>query len=172
MTEPPSWSAPSGDDAGRPKVPAAAPAAQSPRLPAVAPSTGRRSTATPVRLSRCGTGGFAQPYAMAAPKPGIIPLRPLSVGEILDGTFTTIRRHPKATLGLSAAVACAQQGADPAVAGGVRDADGSQRAFTTGADGTSYTSFDRRPPSPAIGVTRSSRLVLSAHAHRAALPRS
>jgi hypothetical protein len=51
-----------------------------------------------------------QPYAAVAPKPGIIPLRPLSVSEILDGAFTTIRRHPKATLGLSAAVACVQQG--------------------------------------------------------------
>jgi hypothetical protein len=38
-------------------------------------------------------------------KPGIIPLRPLGLGEILDGAFTTMRRYPKATLGLSAAVA-------------------------------------------------------------------
>jgi hypothetical protein len=54
--------------------------------------------------------GYQQPYAVAAPKPGIIPLRPLAVGEILDGAFSTIRRHPKATLGLAAAVACVQQG--------------------------------------------------------------
>jgi hypothetical protein len=38
-------------------------------------------------------------------KPGVIPLRPMAVGEILDGAFTTIRRYPKATLGLSAIVA-------------------------------------------------------------------
>jgi len=37
-----------------------------------------------------------------APKPGVIPLRPLGVGEILDGAFTAIRRNPKATLGLAA----------------------------------------------------------------------
>jgi hypothetical protein len=37
-------------------------------------------------------------------KPGVIPLRPLGVGEILDGAFTTIRRNPAATLGLSFAV--------------------------------------------------------------------
>ena len=36
-----------------------------------------------------------------APKPGIVPLRPLGVGEILDGAFTSMRRYPKATLGLS-----------------------------------------------------------------------
>jgi hypothetical protein len=39
-----------------------------------------------------------------APKPGIIPLRPLGVGELLDGAFTTIRRYPAATLGLAAGV--------------------------------------------------------------------
>jgi len=39
-----------------------------------------------------------------APKPGIIPLRPLSVGEILDGAFTAVRHNPKATLGLAAIV--------------------------------------------------------------------
>jgi MFS family permease len=31
-------------------------------------------------------------------------LRPLGIGELLDGAFTTIRRYPAATLGLSAAV--------------------------------------------------------------------
>lgn len=30
-----------------------------------------------------------------APKPGIIPLRPLGVGEILDGAFTALRWNPK-----------------------------------------------------------------------------
>ena len=45
----------------------------------------------------------------AAPRPGIIPLRPLSVGEILDGAFTAIRRYPRTVLGLSAAVAAIQQ---------------------------------------------------------------
>lgn len=38
------------------------------------------------------------------PRPGIIPLRPLAVGEILDGAFTTIRRYPAATLGLTAPI--------------------------------------------------------------------
>ncbi len=38
------------------------------------------------------------------PRPGIIPLRPLAVGEILDGAFTTIRRYPGATLGLTAPI--------------------------------------------------------------------
>jgi hypothetical protein len=39
-----------------------------------------------------------------APKPGVIPLRPLSFGEILDGSISTIRAYPKQMLGLSALV--------------------------------------------------------------------
>jgi len=42
-------------------------------------------------------------------RPGIIPLRPLSVGEILDGAFTAMRRYPRVTLGLAAAIAAIQQ---------------------------------------------------------------
>lgn len=65
-------------------------------------------------------GGYAQPggyfppppggygggpwQAPPAPKPGVIPLRPIGVGEILDGGFTSIRRNPKATLGLAAII--------------------------------------------------------------------
>jgi hypothetical protein len=49
--------------------------------------------------------GGPGPYGMPmAPKPGVVPLRPLAVGEILDGAFTTIRRYPRATLGLAFAV--------------------------------------------------------------------
>ena len=47
-------------------------------------------------------GGWAPPPQ--APKPGVIPLRPVAVGEILDGAFTSIRRNPKATLGIAAVV--------------------------------------------------------------------
>jgi len=38
------------------------------------------------------------------PRPGIVPLRPLGVGEILDGAFAAIRRYPRPTLGLAACV--------------------------------------------------------------------
>ncbi len=44
-----------------------------------------------------------------AAHPGVIPLRPLGVGELLDGAITTIRRYPRATLGLSAAVVTVTQ---------------------------------------------------------------
>ncbi len=42
---------------------------------------------------------YQQPRYVAPPKPGIIPLRPLLFGEILDGSFQAIRRNAKAMLG-------------------------------------------------------------------------
>jgi MFS family permease len=39
------------------------------------------------------------PVYAAPPKPGVVPLRPLMFGEIMDGAFKTIRRNPKAMLG-------------------------------------------------------------------------
>jgi len=38
------------------------------------------------------------------PKPGIIPLRPLALGEIFDGGFQAIRSNPRTMIGLSAIV--------------------------------------------------------------------
>ncbi|HEY9524963.1 MAG TPA: glycerophosphoryl diester phosphodiesterase membrane domain-containing protein, partial [Thermopolyspora sp.] len=58
-----------------------------------------------------GPYGPPGPYAGApygrpsAPRPGIIPLRPLRLGEILDGAVKLIRSNPKTILGLSALVA-------------------------------------------------------------------
>jgi len=40
-------------------------------------------------------------------RPGVIPLRPLTVGELLDGAVSVIRRYPRPTLGISAIVALA-----------------------------------------------------------------
>lgn len=42
---------------------------------------------------------YGQPRYVAPPKPGIVPLRPLMFGEILDGAFQTVRRNPAAMLG-------------------------------------------------------------------------
>ncbi|HEX4654560.1 MAG TPA: hypothetical protein VH274_02335 [Mycobacteriales bacterium] len=51
------------------------------------------------------TDGWGAPYAPPPPpRPGIVPLRPLGVGEILDGAFAAIRRYPKPTLGFAACV--------------------------------------------------------------------
>ena len=44
---------------------------------------------------------YGQPRYVAPPKPGIVPLRPLMFGEIMDGSFQVIRRNAKAMLGAS-----------------------------------------------------------------------
>ena len=56
-----------------------------------------------------GWGGPGWSPPPPVPKPGIIPLRPLGVGEILDGAISAIRAQPKLMLGLSALVAVATQ---------------------------------------------------------------
>ena len=47
-------------------------------------------------------GGYGGPasYPGAAPRPGVVPLRPLGLGDIFDGAIKTIRANPQATLGL------------------------------------------------------------------------
>lgn len=44
------------------------------------------------------------PVAPPTTKPGIVPLRPLSLGEIYDGAFTAIRHNPKVMLGAATLV--------------------------------------------------------------------
>lgn len=63
-----------------------------------------------------GTGGSwwgghrpADGWTGGGDKPGVIPLRPLTAGEILDGAFATLRQNPAATLGMSAAVTASTQ---------------------------------------------------------------
>ncbi|HSK58429.1 MAG TPA: hypothetical protein VK935_05175, partial [Actinomycetospora sp.] len=38
-------------------------------------------------------------------KPGVVPLRPLGLGEVLDGAVSVLRRYPRPSLGLAALVA-------------------------------------------------------------------
>jgi hypothetical protein len=45
-----------------------------------------------------------------APKPGVIPLRPLELGEIFGGAIASIRSHAKLVFGLSLAVALVNAG--------------------------------------------------------------
>ncbi|MER7759236.1 hypothetical protein [Streptomyces sp. NPDC097619] len=102
------WSAPAPDGTGTPG-PAQGPAPQPP-----APDAGRG-------WARSGTPqqGWGTPYpngpqaggwgAPPAAKPGIIPLRPLAVGEILDGAVTTMRRYWRTVLGISLALGIVAQ---------------------------------------------------------------
>ena len=53
--------------------------------------------------------GYAPPGYGPALKPGVIPLRPLSLSDIFNGAVTYIRANPKATLGLTTIVVVAAQ---------------------------------------------------------------
>ena len=95
--QPPLWTAPTGAD----------PAASGPPTgPYVPPGDPRW---TPYSDPGMSYGGHYSAYAPppAAPKPGIVPLRPLGLGEILDGAVAYIRGNPRAVLGVSVVLAVA-----------------------------------------------------------------
>jgi Membrane domain of glycerophosphoryl diester phosphodiesterase len=121
MTDNPPWgaSAPGEPDPEQgPPTPWFPPAGQpggegqpSPGAGAGQPASGSGYAPPPPGSGYGQPGGYGQPAGRAqgywspptqAPKPGVIPLRPLGVGEILDGAFTSIRRNPRATLGIAA----------------------------------------------------------------------
>jgi hypothetical protein len=92
----PAWSAP--DPAVRPPV------EQPPWAPPGQPETAPTPPAAPTARSEP-----AADQSVYRPTVGGIPLRPLGVGDVLDGTFTTIRRNPRATIGLAAVLITLQQ---------------------------------------------------------------
>ncbi len=56
--------------------------------------------------------GWGPPPGWQSPpvaRPGVVPLRPLGLGELLDGAFSIVRRNPKVTLAWSAIVLVAAQ---------------------------------------------------------------
>lgn len=100
---PPAWAAPGG---GQPGPGPAAPTPPAPVPPTTPPSWGT----TP-------GGGWGAPVPPPPPpgsawrppalQPGIVPLRPLGLGEIFDGAFKAIRANPRVMFGLSALVVTA-----------------------------------------------------------------
>ncbi|WP_406199049.1 hypothetical protein OH807_15945 [Kitasatospora sp. NBC_01560] len=123
MTDTPGWASPSSSE--QPRDEARPPA----DAPAAVPGQSAPPQGAPTAPPAWGTGhggpqyggpqpggphGQPGPYGWGvpvSPKPGIIPLRPLGLGEMLDGAVSTIRKHWRATLGLSLGVAVVQQGA-------------------------------------------------------------
>ncbi|SMQ16715.1 Membrane domain of glycerophosphoryl diester phosphodiesterase [Streptomyces sp. Ag82_O1-12] len=100
---PAQWSAPSG-----PSVPG-----QAPPPPPPGPGWGNQP---PGGHGPAGHGGYGAPGRPGgwgggwggpppAAKPGVIPLRPLGVGEILDGAVSTMRTYWRTVLGISLTVA-------------------------------------------------------------------
>ncbi|MFH8516443.1 hypothetical protein ACH4CE_15255 [Streptomyces gelaticus] len=76
--------------------------------PPSAPGTGPGAPPPTVGWGRGPQGpGWGQPPLAA--KPGVIPLRPLGVGEILDGAVSTMRAHWRTVLGITLAVSVIAQ---------------------------------------------------------------
>lgn len=115
-TPPPVWAAPDAS-AASPDSTAAGPPPGMPRPSAAASSGGWQPSpgwgAPPGWGPQPGTGlppgaGTAGGWGAPPPpevKPGVVPLRPLALGELLDGAVSVVRRYPRPTLGLSAIVA-------------------------------------------------------------------
>ncbi|MBP0454286.1 hypothetical protein J5Y04_32840 [Kitasatospora sp. RG8] len=119
MTDTPGWASPSSSEQPRDEArpPADAPAAvpgQSVPPHAAHPAPGAGHVGAQYGApGPHGQPGQYGPYGWGAPpspKPGVIPLRPLGVGEILDGAVSTIRTHWRTTLGLSLGLAVIEQG--------------------------------------------------------------
>ncbi|MGW7594959.1 hypothetical protein, partial [Streptomyces rubiginosohelvolus] len=104
------WSPPSSTGTG----PTASPPDRGWGTPAQGPgsSTGPGWGAPPQRSgwgSPPGGAGWGGPPPAA--KPGVIPLRPLGIGEILDGTVSTMRAHWRTVLGITLVVSVIAQAA-------------------------------------------------------------
>ena len=89
------WQSPSDDSADRESP---RPRDDAPRFGAYgSPSPGRGDAGYPVPPAFNDAGWGAAPGGFfLAPKPGIIPLRPLSIGEIISGAFESLRANPRA----------------------------------------------------------------------------
>ncbi|MFB7937307.1 glycerophosphoryl diester phosphodiesterase membrane domain-containing protein [Streptomyces sp. NPDC004779] len=74
------------------------------------PTAGRTRPPAPGRAwAKPPQGGGGGHGAAAAPKPGVIPLRPLGVGEILDASVATLRRYWRTVLAVTVPVAVVTQ---------------------------------------------------------------
>lgn len=105
MTQDQGWASPGGDDRREPGTGGASPAPAAPRgEQQQAPGGWNGPTGHPVPA----TGWDGRPPASggwnAPPRPGIVPLRPLGVTDLLEGGFRAISANPKVMLGVSALV--------------------------------------------------------------------
>lgn len=126
MTDTPGWAPPGSsepprDDARPPAdapagvpgpsappqgTPAPPPAWGGPQVPPARNGWGGPPPGPPGPYGPYGPYGWGAP---PSPKPGVIPLRPLGLGELLDGSVSTIRKHWRTALGLSLGIAVLQQ---------------------------------------------------------------
>ncbi|MGW4809393.1 glycerophosphoryl diester phosphodiesterase membrane domain-containing protein [Kitasatospora sp. NPDC004272] len=97
MTETPGWTSPG-----------------SPEPPSGGAGTGHSAPPAPAALlapptAPAGTAAPAAPAGKGGPGIGLIPLRPLGFGELMDGAFALVRRNWRAAFGLSLVLAVVLQ---------------------------------------------------------------
>ncbi|TXC90389.1 hypothetical protein [Streptomyces sp. ISID311] len=124
---PPNWSK-EQPPAGQWSAPAGIPGQSGPRGRSGPSASGDRTRAASSGTGGPGWGGPSHPGNQPpwggawapvpqAAKPGVIPLRPLALGEILDGAVATMRAHWRTVLGISLIVAVVSQTAITVVTG-------------------------------------------------------
>ncbi|GGR56243.1 hypothetical protein J2S40_003187 [Nocardioides luteus] len=98
--------------------------------------------AAPPQQAGWGQGQGQQPaWAQPLPpahKPGAIPLRPLGLGDMLDGAFRLVRFNPGATVGASVLVAAVAMAIPLVVTGVITFTGDSLEAFGTSLDDPNY----------------------------------
>lgn len=132
MNDTPGWASPGSSDSDEPERGDSPQAPPPPPAPQDAAPNWSKQQPPPNQWSAPAGGGWGSPPPpppqpgpgwggapggwQSAPwgrppaaKPGVIPLRPLGVGEILDGAVSTMRAHWRVVLGISLAVALVTQ---------------------------------------------------------------
>ena len=111
MSETPDWSAPDGTPGvppppGPPVPPAYGPQPSAPGYGPPPPGYGPPPPGygPPPPYGAPSFGSYGYPQLAEAPKPGVVPLRPLGVGELLDGALTAVRTNWRVMLGVAAVV--------------------------------------------------------------------
>lgn len=116
VSQPPTWQAPQGNQPSAPgnwQAPTtpppspyvqSAPATTSPYASGATPLSSTPPMPPHMAGAQPGmhTDNAFVPYQMNVAQPGVIPLRPLSIGDLFDGTFKTVRSNPGVMFGLSA----------------------------------------------------------------------
>ena len=99
MTDNPNWQSPAGSEPQEPTSPWAA-GPVPPAFPSQ-PINPYASTPPVNPYASAPPGAGAPPAWAPPPKPGLIPLRPLSFGTIIGSSFRVMRRNPAPTFGLA-----------------------------------------------------------------------
>src|SRR5690349_2307918 len=90
---------PAGGGSGREPALPATPVTPGPVPPPPGPVPPPSGPVPGYQVGQAGQGGG--PALMTAHRPGIVPLRPLFLGDILDGAVKAVRHNPQAMVGLS-----------------------------------------------------------------------